>query len=139
MSISQWLQQLDYAWLLETAITVLAALLCITVHETCHGLVAFWLGDKTAKNQKRLSLNPLRHVDFPGLVMMAIFKFGWAKPVPVNMQNFKNPKWGMALTALAGPVSNVLLAFLALLLDFGVMLLFGQDGFGRTPPYVTSC
>ena len=120
MSFTQWLQQLDTAWLIETAITVAAALLCITFHETCHGLMALWLGDKTAKNQKRLSLNPLRHVDIPGLVMMAVFKFGWAKPVPVNMRNFKKPKWGMALTALAGPVSNVLLAFFALLFAFGI-------------------
>jgi len=128
MSFTQWLQQLDTAWLIETAITVAAALLCITFHETCHGLMALWLGDKTAKNQKRLSLNPLRHVDIPGLVMMAIFKFGWAKPVPVNMRNFKKPKWGMALTALAGPVSNILLSLLCLLISFGVALFLGQHG-----------
>ena len=128
MSFTQWLQQLDTAWLIETAITVAAALLCITFHETCHGLMALWLGDKTAKNQKRLSLNPLRHVDIPGLVMMAVFKFGWAKPVPVNMRNFKKPKWGMALTALAGPVSNILLSLLCLLISFGVALFLGQHG-----------
>lgn len=130
MSVTQWLQQLDFAWLMDTGITVLAALLCITFHETCHGLMALWLGDKTAKNAKRLSLNPLRHVDIVGLIMMAVFKFGWARPVPVNMRNFKNPKWGMALTALAGPVSNVLLAFLALLCYGGVALFWGPDGFG---------
>ena len=120
MNVSQWLNQLDFAWLLETVITVLAALLCITFHETCHGLMALWLGDKTAKNQKRLTLNPLHHVDILGLLMMAVFKFGWAKPVPVNMRNFKSPKWGMALTALAGPLSNLILAFLAMLIYFGL-------------------
>lgn len=128
MRFAEWLRQLDTAWLTETLITVAAALLCITFHETCHGLVALWLGDKTAKNQKRLSLNPLRHVDFPGLVMMTLFKFGWAKPVPVNMQNFKNPKRGMALTALAGPVSNVLLAYLALLIAYAITSFTSESG-----------
>lgn len=128
MSLRAWLAQLDFAWVVDTVITVLAALLCITFHETCHGLMAYWLGDKTAKNQKRLSLNPLRHVDIPGLVMMAIFKFGWAKPVPVDMRNFKKPKWGMALTALAGPLSNVLLALLALLFAFGITSFTDESG-----------
>lgn len=128
MGFAEWLRQLDTAWLTETLITVAAALLCITFHETCHGLVALFLGDKTAKNQKRLSLNPLRHVDFPGLVMMTLFKFGWAKPVPVNMQNFKNPKRGMALTALAGPVSNVLLAYLALLIAYAITSFTSESG-----------
>ena len=128
MSFVQWLRQLNPAWVIETTITVAAALLCITFHESCHGLTALWLGDKTAKNQGRLSLNPLRHVDIPGLVMMAVFKFGWAKPVPVNMRNFKKPKWGMALTALAGPLSNVLLAFLALLFAYGITTFTGENG-----------
>ena len=108
-----------------------AALICISFHEASHGLVAYWLGDNTAKNRGRLTVNPLAHIDIMGLVCMIVFHFGWARPVPVDPRNFKRPKVGMALTALAGPVSNVLLAFLALLLDFGVMLLFGQDGFGR--------
>lgn len=111
-----WFQQLQFGGLLDTLLVVAASLLCITVHETCHGLVAWWLGDPTAKNAGRLTLNPIRHVDLVGLVMMAIVKFGWAKPVPVDMRYFKNPKGGMALTALAGPVSNVLLAWLALLI-----------------------
>lgn len=110
-----WIQQLRLDALWQTAIVVLASLLCITFHETCHGLVAYWLGDSTAKRAGRLSLNPLRHIDWMGLLMMAICRFGWAKPVPVDMRNFKNPKLGMAWTALAGPVSNVLLAFLAML------------------------
>ncbi len=74
------------------------------------------LGDPTAKREGRLSLNPLRHIDIMGLVMMAVCHFGWAKPVPVDMRNFRRPKAGMALTALAGPVSNVLLAYVAVLL-----------------------
>ena len=111
-----WMQQLDFTQLWEMLIVVAASLLCITFHETCHGLVAYWMGDPTAKKQGRLSLNPLRHIDIMGLVMMAVCHFGWAKPVPVNMYRFKNPKKGMAVTALAGPACNFLLALLFLFL-----------------------
>ena len=92
-----------------------AVLLCLTVHETCHGLAAYALGDPTARQAHRLSLNPLRHIDWFGLLMMFLAGFGWAKPVPVNPNYFKNPKQGMALTALAGPMSNFLLALIMLL------------------------
>lgn len=112
----QWVQQLRFDSLIEIVVTVAASLLCITVHETCHGLAACWLGDDTAKKQGRLSLNPLRHVDPMGLAMMALLRFGWAKAVPVNMRKFRRPKLGMALTALAGPVSNLLLMLLAMVL-----------------------
>ena len=110
-----WLAQLQFDGVWQTAVLVAASLLCITFHETCHGLAAYKLGDNTAKRMGRLSLNPLKHVDLMGLIMMALFRYGWAKPVPVDMRNFKNPKAGMALTALAGPVSNFVLALLALL------------------------
>ena len=111
-----WIQQLrlDAVW--SVIMVVLASLVCIIFHETSHGRVAGWLGDPTAKQQGRLSWNPLKHIDVFGLVMMAIFHFGWAKAVPVNPQNFKHPKWDMAITALAGPVSNVILAFVVLLI-----------------------
>ena len=112
-SFSQWVQQLQFESLLELLVIVAASLLCITVHETCHGLAAYWMGDDTAKRMGRLSLNPLRHIDPMGLVMMALARFGWAKPVPVDMRKFRRPKTGMALTAVAGPVSNVLLMVLA--------------------------
>ncbi len=95
---------------------VAAVFLCLTVHESCHGLAALALGDPTAKKLHRLSLNPLRHIDWLGLAMMFAAGFGWAKPVPVNPRYFKNPKWGMAITALAGPASNFILAALAILL-----------------------
>ena len=110
-----WLQQLRFNAIWELLIVLAASLLCITVHESCHGLAAYWLGDDTAKRAGRISLNPFRHIDILGLLMMALFHFGWAKPVPVDMRRFRNRRAGMALTALAGPVSNVLLAFLALL------------------------
>lgn len=112
----QWLNQLEFARLLDLIVIVSASLLCITVHETCHGLTAYWMGDDTAKRMGRLSLNPLRHVDLMGLVMMAIVRFGWAKAVPIDMRRFRNPKVGMAITALAGPLSNVLLMIAAMLL-----------------------
>ena len=122
-AILSWFRQLQFGGLLDMVLVVAASLLCITVHETCHGLVAWWLGDPTAKKAGRLSLNPIRHVDWVGLILMALVRFGWAKPVPVDMRNFKNPKRDMALTALAGPVSNVLLALVALLLR-SVLLFF---------------
>jgi Zn-dependent protease len=84
--------------------------------------VAYRLGDNTAKRAGRLTLNPIRHIDPMGLLMMVVFRFGWARPVPVDMRNFKNPKRGMALTALAGPVSNLLLAAVALLL-YGLLFI----------------
>lgn len=106
------LKQLDYASMGEAALRVISVFVCLTIHETCHGLAAYALGDPTAKQMHRLSLNPLRHIDWFGLAMMFAAGFGWAKPVPVNPQYFKKPRRGMALTALAGPVSNFLLSFI---------------------------
>ncbi len=107
---------LDWTVLLDILLSVVPALLCITLHELSHGVVAFWLGDPTAKNAGRLTLNPIRHIDWWGLVMMVLCKFGWAKPVPVNMYNFKNPRRGMAITALAGPAANFIIAVVFLFL-----------------------
>ncbi len=107
---------LDWSYLLNIVLSVVPSLLCITFHEVSHGYIAYRLGDTTAKDAGRLTLNPLKHIDPMGLLMMIVFKFGWAKPVPVNMMRFRNPKRGMALTALAGPVSNVLLALVFLFL-----------------------
>lgn len=113
--LADFWNSLDYTAMLGAALRLLAVLLCLTVHETCHGLTAYALGDPTAKGLRRLSLNPLHHIDWMGLAAMLLLGFGWAKPVPVDMRYFKNPKRGMALTALAGPVSNLLLASLMLL------------------------
>lgn len=106
---------LDFGSLRDMILRLVSVFLCLTIHETCHGLAAYALGDPTAKAQHRLSLNPLHHIDWFGLAMMLVAGFGWAKPVPVNPNYFKKPKQGMALTALAGPVSNFLLALLLLL------------------------
>ena len=85
----------------------------ITVHEYAHGLVAYKLGDPTAKYAGRLSLNPLSHLDPIGALCMVFFRFGWAKPVPINPMYFKDRKRDSAIVALAGPLSNIILAFLS--------------------------
>ena len=119
MTLLHYLQnlmmELDLTSLWSTLLRLAAILLCLTVHETCHGLAAYRMGDPTAKTMHRLSLNPLRHIDWFGLAMMFFVGFGWAKPVPVDPRYFRRPKQGMAVTALAGPVSNFLLAALLLL------------------------
>ena len=109
---------------------MIPALICITLHELSHGFVAYKLGDDTAKRAGRLSLNPLRHLDPMGMLMMVIFRFGWAKPVPVNMYRFKDPKRGMAVTALAGPVSNILISLVFLFLYGALYLPLQRSGVG---------
>lgn len=104
---------MDWWGLITLLISAVAALMCITLHELSHGLAAWRLGDPTAKNAGRLTLNPIRHLDLLGLLMMVVAKVGWAKPVPVDMRYFKHPKQGMALTALAGPAANFLTALAA--------------------------
>lgn len=113
-------RDLDWSVLTDLLLSAIPVLVCFTVHELCHGLTAYMLGDDTAKNMGRITLNPLKHLDVTGLLMLAVFKFGWAKPVPVNPNNFKNYKQGMAVTALAGPASTIVLAALLLAL-YGVL------------------
>ncbi len=91
-------------------------LLALTFHELAHGYVAWNLGDPTAKNAGRLTMNPLKHLDPWGVIAFIIMKIGWAKPVPVNPNYFKNPQKGMLLVALAGPGANVLLAIASAIL-----------------------
>lgn len=91
-------------------------LIASTIHEYAHGLAAFKMGDPTAKAAGRLTLNPLPHIDPIGALCMVLFRFGWSKPVPINEYNFRKRELGTAITALAGPVSNILVAsFLALI------------------------
>lgn len=127
--------------------TVPVVLICMTLHEFAHALVSYKLGDKTAKEQGRLSLNPLKHLDPVGAIFLIIFHFGWAKPVPVYSLYFKNPKRDMAITAAAGPITNFLLAIIAIPLlaiasvlkekygvpyfqEFSIMFLYINIGFG---------
>ena len=111
-SFSNWLTQLNFSFIWDYVVIIAASMVCIMFHEVSHGVVALKLGDPTAKNAGRLTFNPIRHIDVWGLLMMAIFKFGWAKAVPVDMRNFKHPVRDMAITAAAGPISNLVLAFL---------------------------
>ena len=94
-------------------LSAFAALIALTVHEYCHGYAAYKMGDDTAKNFGRLTLNPLKHLDLYGTICMILFHVGWAKPVPVNARNFKDPKKGFAITAAAGPAANLVLAFIS--------------------------
>ncbi|MBQ8413714.1 MAG: site-2 protease family protein [Clostridia bacterium] len=94
-------------------LSAIAALIALTVHEYCHGYAAYRLGDDTAKNMGRLTLNPLHHIDPYGAICMVLFHVGWAKPVPINPRNFKNPKKDFAITAAAGPASNLVLGFIS--------------------------
>ena len=91
-------------------------LIALTVHEVAHGWMAYKLGDPTARNLGRLTLNPLKHLDPIGALCMILFHFGWARPVPINSRYFKNPRRDMALTAAAGPVSNFIMALAGMLL-----------------------
>lgn len=108
---------------LQYYLTVIpAALIAITFHEMSHAYTAYLLGDPTAKSRGRLSLNPLSHLDPIGFICMVFFGFGWARPVPIDPRYFKKPKLGMAITALAGPVSNFLMGFAAILIYVFVTL-----------------
>ena len=119
-TIQAFLEQMDWMRLALLVMGAVASLICMTFHELSHGWTAYRLGDPTAKLNGRLTLNPVAHVDWIGLFLMLVARVGWAKPVPVDMRNFRNPKRGMAMTALAGPLSNFVLAYLALLICSGV-------------------
>ena len=104
---------MSLANILYYALSALAVLIVLTIHEYSHAYAAYKLGDNTAKNVGRLTLNPLKHIDPFGALCMILFHFGWARPVPINARNFKNPKRGFAITALAGPLSNLITAFVS--------------------------
>jgi Zn-dependent protease len=133
---------LEFSLIQKIAIWILPVLFAITVHEVAHGWVALKFGDRTAQMMGRLTLNPLKHIDpygtilVPGLLLvLGGFIFGWAKPVPVTFQNLRNPKKDMAWVALAGPMSNLLMAIIwALLAKFAVILL--QSGVSFAEPLV---
>ena len=129
---------LDWSYLTDILLSIIPALICITLHELAHGVVANWLGDTTAKDAGRLTLNPIKHLDPMGLVMMVVFRFGWAKPVPVNMYRFKNPRRGMAVTAVAGPLMNVIIAVVFLFLYGLLFRTLDGEGFVLEMIYLTA-
>ena len=105
-------------------LSILAVFIVLPIHELAHGYAAYKLGDNTAKDLGRLTLNPLKHLDPIGAISLVFFHFGWAKPVPVTIRNLKNPKRDFAFIALAGPISNLLLAFFTVPLWLSLRLLF---------------
>lgn len=94
---------------------------CLPIHELAHGYTAYKLGDMTAKNSGRLTFNPLAQLNPIGTIMIFLFGIGYANPVPVNPNNFKNPKLGMALTAIAGPISNLLMGFVSVFIYYAIV------------------
>ena len=99
----------------------------LPIHEWAHGFVSTKLGDPTPRYQGRLTLNPMAHFDLMGALGILLLGIGWAKPVQVNARYYKNPKWGMALVALAGPLSNIVLAFIMLLIN-NILMVTGLVG-----------
>lgn len=102
--------------LIPYLLAIPASLLSLSVHECCHGYAAYRMGDPTARNLGRLTLNPLKHLDPMGTLCAIFFHVGWARPVPINPRYFRSPRTGMAITAAAGPLSNLLLSFVGALL-----------------------
>lgn len=128
-------------YLIQLILILPVMLFALSVHEAMHGFVALKLGDPTARNLGRLTLDPRRHIDPIGFVGFLLVGIGWAKPVPINARYFKNPKWGFALVALAGPASNFLLGIANAAL-FGVLnavyshaVYAGVEGFRLTLLY----
>ena len=121
-----------YGFSLEVVISLMASIFVVfctlPVHEYAHALIATKLGDNTARLKGRLTLAPLAHIDPMGALMILLVGFGYAKPVPVNPRNFKNPKAGMALTAIAGPVSNILMALIFMILANGLSVVYAYTG-----------
>ena len=126
----------------QVAISVLPVLFAITVHEAAHGWVASKCGDQTARLSGRLTFNPIKHIDMVGTILVPMvmlvffhFIFGWAKPVPVDARNMRNPRWDMALVALAGPGSNLIMALLWALIA-KISYVFLNDFIWLTRPMV---
>jgi Zn-dependent protease len=118
----------------EIAVFALCAIVAITFHEAAHGFVALHFGDATAKNAGRVTLNPIKHIDLFGTIILPLllfvtagFIFGYAKPVPVNYSALRNPRWDMVWVAAAGPGMNVMLAVVSAILTTGIGVLDGEN------------
>ena len=122
-------QGLSRTGLLNVVAFIVALFVALILHEIAHGLVALWNGDNTAKACGRLSLNPIRHFDLTGLVLMLLVGFGWARPVPVNPNNFKNRKVGAITVSIAGVLTNLIIAFLAAM---GLVLFDKIESLGKS-------
>lgn len=125
--------------LLSFLVRLIVLMIAFPVHESAHGLVAYWLGDDTAKRQGRISLNPAKHISLWGALFMLFVGVGAAKPVPIDARKFKNPKVGMAVSSLAGPVSNLILAYFSMLFFralYIVELVKGSSAFLSVAQYI---
>ncbi len=119
--------------ILKYGVRILIIFMILPIHEFAHAFVAYKLGDNTARYQGRLTMNPFSHVDLLGSICLLLTGFGWAKPVPINPLNFKNRKAGTALTALAGPLSNLIVAYIAMIILKIVMWIsFGAEYFNHS-------
>lgn len=128
--------KLDFGSIIVYILSSLTVIfLTLPVHEFAHGLAATKLGDPTPRYQGRMTLNPFSHIDWIGAACILLFGFGWAKPVQVNANNFRNPKKDMAITALAGPVSNLIVALIALIL-YNLLNLFALSTYAVVFYYV---
>ena len=107
--------------LMQLLLFIPTILISLTVHEYCHGYAAYKCGDNTAMFHGRLTLNPLKHLDPIGTIMMLVFGFGYARPVPINPRNFNHYKRDLCIVSIAGPLSNVFLAFIGILLNYSVL------------------
>ncbi|MCH5211981.1 MAG: site-2 protease family protein [Oscillospiraceae bacterium] len=113
---------------MQKIIMIPIVLIALTFHELSHGFISSKLGDPTPRLTGRLTINPLAHLDPIGAVLMVLTGFGWAKPVQINPRYYKNPKRGMAITAAAGPLSNLLMAFIAMLIYTAVIIIGCKTG-----------
>jgi Zn-dependent protease len=102
--------------IINLLLTIPVILMALSFHEAAHALIAYKLGDRTAYNLGRVTMNPLKHLDPFGCLWMLVFGYGWAKPVPINPRNFKDPRKGMAYTAIAGPTANLILGLIGAIL-----------------------
>jgi Zn-dependent protease len=124
---------------IDLIFSLVILIMSVVIHEVAHGYAASMLGDKTAAYEGRLTLNPLKHLDPIGSVLIPLilvltragFIFGWAKPVPYNPYNLKNQRWGEALVAIAGPLTNIVIAII-----FGLLIRFGAGPFNLSMPFL---
>ena len=129
--------------ILYIVIVLLIVVGSVILHELSHGLVAYWLGDDTVKEAGRLTFNPIKHIDPYMSILVPVLLyilggpvFGGAKPVPINKYNLKWQEWGMALVALAGPFTNLLIAFISFVIGHFTGLLYGTNG--EIPQFIMS-
>ncbi len=121
--------------LVELLLLIPIILFSLSAHEYAHGYAAYKLGDNTARNFGRLTLNPFKHIDILGFLMLLFAGFGWAKPVPVNTRHMKNSRWGFVLVSLAGPLTNLIIAFVAAFLYYSSIVVEAHlwaNGVGET-------